>query len=201
MLTKAFIKWSVPGFAVLALTLGPAGVRAQDYSEESIRSALAPRFRVKGLESAPRQVAKALEWRAKGIVEVDVERDPNLPKIDIPIEFETDESRIADWAQERLHNLARALASPELARCRFALNGHTDTTGTPVHNMDLSVRRALSVLDFLVRDGSSLGRDRFTVRGFGESSPIDQPARDEFKSQMNRRVEVQNLTPERVGQP
>lgn len=48
--------------------------------------------------------------------------------------------------------------------------GHTDESGDPEYNMDLSIRRAKSVVEFLV--GHGINPSRMKYSGFGESQPI-----------------------------
>lgn len=67
------------------------------------------------------------------------------------------------------------------------IEGHTDNTGNPEHNRDLSERRANAVREVLVSMGVS--PDRITTQGYGPESPIASNATPAGR-QMNRRVEV-----------
>lgn len=49
------------------------------------------------------------------------------------------------------------------------LMSHTDSRDTEEYNMDLSQKRAQSVVDYLIAKG--IARDRLTAKGYGESSP------------------------------
>jgi peptidoglycan-associated lipoprotein len=49
------------------------------------------------------------------------------------------------------------------------LMSHTDSRDTEEYNMELSQKRAQSVVDYLVSKG--IARDRLTAKGYGESSP------------------------------
>lgn len=70
--------------------------------------------------------------------------------------------------------------------------GHTDDR--PIHNAqfrsnwDLSVIRAINVMNFLV-DNGKVEPQRFTVQGFGQYSPIAENSTDEGRAK-NRRVEI-----------
>lgn len=66
--------------------------------------------------------------------------------------------------------------------------GHTDSTGSAQHNMDLSQRRAMSVANYLAAQG--VDSRRFAVTGFGKTRPIASNATPEGRAQ-NRRVEIQ----------
>lgn len=67
------------------------------------------------------------------------------------------------------------------------LGGHTDNRGSAAENLELSKRRVMSVVKFLVSNG--IVADRLKPFGFGESRPIMSNATDEGRA-MNRRIEV-----------
>lgn len=78
-----------------------------------------------------------------------------------------------------------------------SIEGYTDDVGSESSNLDLSDRRARSVMAALV--GMGVGADRLRPRGFGEANPVG--ANDSAAGrQMNRRVEV-IFTPEAGGIP
>ena len=64
------------------------------------------------------------------------------------------------------------------------VQGHTDSRGSDAYNMDLSARRAATVLKYL-KDGGVT--NQLTSRGYGESDPIASNDTDEGRQQ-NRRV-------------
>jgi outer membrane protein OmpA-like peptidoglycan-associated protein len=66
------------------------------------------------------------------------------------------------------------------------IQGHTDSKGSEEYNQGLSVRRAVSVTDYLNNKGIS--NARLNVKGFGETAPKYDNATDEGMAQ-NRRVE------------
>ena len=66
------------------------------------------------------------------------------------------------------------------------IQGHTDSTGSAAFNQAFSLKRANTVKKLLVRNG--INGDRITVKGFGESSPIDTNDTAEGRTN-NRRVE------------
>jgi OOP family OmpA-OmpF porin len=67
--------------------------------------------------------------------------------------------------------------------------GHTDNRGSDAYNLDLSSRRAASVLKYL-RDGGV--SNTLTSRGYGESEPIASNDTDDGRQQ-NRRVVLRAL--------
>jgi len=64
--------------------------------------------------------------------------------------------------------------------------GHTDTDGDEAANQALSERRALAVVDDLVRAGLPAGR--FTAVGYGSAQPVASNDTEDGKAQ-NRRIE------------
>ncbi len=67
------------------------------------------------------------------------------------------------------------------------IGGYTDSTGTDLHNLVLSEKRALSVVNYLVANKISSGRLRY--RGYGNTSPIGDNVTSEGRRK-NRRTEV-----------
>ncbi|MBD9416973.1 OmpA family protein [Pseudomonas sp. PDM16] len=67
------------------------------------------------------------------------------------------------------------------------IEGHTDNIGRAAANINLSQRRADTVMFYLQEQGIST--DRLSTRGKGEASPVADN-KSAFGRQMNRRVEV-----------
>jgi tetratricopeptide (TPR) repeat protein len=70
------------------------------------------------------------------------------------------------------------------------IGGYTDATGNYEHNIVLSEKRALSVVNFLVDNGIS--SDRLKYKGYGDTSPIGDNITPEGR-RLNRRTEVKIL--------
>lgn len=67
------------------------------------------------------------------------------------------------------------------------VEGHTDSKGSEEYNMNLSVKRAQAVADYLT--GLGVPKSRFTIKGYGEMNPVATNETDEGRQQ-NRRVEM-----------
>ena len=78
----------------------------------------------------------------------------------------------------------------EFPDVRVSVHAHTDSAGDEASNMELSRRRALSVVRYLTSRGVSLGR--FEARAYGERKPIADNSTVEGR-QLNRRVEFVTL--------
>ena len=71
----------------------------------------------------------------------------------------------------------------------FIIEGHTDSFGGDQYNLDLSLRRAQAVVEWL-KASLQLGTDRIEAVGLGKSRPIVSTAGDVDQQGLNRRVEI-----------
>ncbi|MEO1494612.1 MAG: OmpA family protein [Pseudomonadota bacterium] len=103
---------------------------------------------------------------------------------DMLITFELGSDRLSRQARENLAEFAKALQGDKLSSAQFNIEGHTDASGSDSFNLNLSNRRAASVVNYL----ESLGvpRERLEAKGYGESKPR---VSDPFAA-INRRVEA-----------
>ena len=69
---------------------------------------------------------------------------------------------------------------------RVSVVGHTDSVGADAYNLDLSMRRAQSVISYLVDKG--IARHRFEADGKGEAQPISSNDTATGRAR-NRRIE------------
>jgi OmpA-OmpF porin, OOP family len=69
---------------------------------------------------------------------------------------------------------------------KFEVDGHTDNSGSPAHNLTLSQQRADAVKDQLVKMG--IDPSKLTTKGFGDTKPISDNSTLVGKAN-NRRVE------------
>ncbi len=104
---------------------------------------------------------------------------------DSGILFEVNKSDLQFEAQQNLTKLAEILNKYE--DTEILIEGHTDSTGPEEYNMDLSIRRANSVGNYLAVQEVSPAR--FTMMGYGEKQPIAPNETVEGRKQ-NRRVEI-----------
>jgi outer membrane protein OmpA-like peptidoglycan-associated protein len=134
--------------------------------------------------------------RKKGTRGLSVEDRTDLPEIvsdrpsvDMEVYFDYNSAAITDQAKPTLSSLGRALQAKELKGQSFLLAGHTDATGAPKYNQDLSQRRAIAVKNYLIQN-FGLSESELVAMGFGEDQlkiPNDPAAAQ------NRRVQVINV--------
>jgi outer membrane protein OmpA-like peptidoglycan-associated protein/tetratricopeptide (TPR) repeat protein len=72
---------------------------------------------------------------------------------------------------------------------RVQINGHTDNSGNAASNKALSLKRASSVVNYLVQHGVTA--NRLTAKGYGSDRPIVSNDDEEGGREINRRTEIE----------
>lgn len=95
-----------------------------------------------------------------------------IPKGEITIEgieYDFDSAKLRPVSEDILDNLIEFL---ELnSNLKIEIRSHTDERGNDAYNLDLSDRRAKSVVDYLVDHG--IPRERLVPKGYGETKPAE----------------------------
>ena len=73
-------------------------------------------------------------------------------------------------------------------KVKIEIGGHTDSTGTALHNKELSTKRAKAVYDYLIKE-AGISAIRLTYKGYGGAQPLKNNNTEEGKA-LNRRTEV-----------
>lgn len=122
---------------------------------------------------------------------VSVTRNGDVITLNMPsnITFASGQSAVKPEFYDVLN--AVSLVLKEYNRTIVNVFGHTDSDGSDAFNQDLSEKRALSVAQYLISQGSD--SRRYFVLGYGESQPIASNATAVGKAS-NRRVEIE-ITP------
>lgn len=130
--------------------------------------------------SLPRQVMKTKSMNTKSYECVTI--DP--PRASILFDFDSDALKLN--FHPVLTELVKALQN-RLSDAAFTIEGHTDNVGTDEYNMELSMRRAKAVRQYLINNGIDAGR--LSITGKGEQNPIADNATAQGRVD-NRRVEI-----------
>ena len=100
-------------------------------------------------------------------------------------QFVPDSSELLASEKSRLDEIAKVLKlAPDAT---FLVEGHSASTGNPTGEKNLSVERAKSIVDELVKRG--IPAKQFIYRGLGSEVPIADNSTSEGKA-LNRRVEI-----------
>ena len=101
------------------------------------------------------------------------------------VQFSTGTADVNTAAREGLAKFSGIVASyPDL---RFNVEGHTDNVGGAAMNQELSLKRAMTVRDYLISQG--VPASRIDVAGLGLSAPIGDNTTTDGRAR-NRRVEI-----------
>jgi outer membrane protein OmpA-like peptidoglycan-associated protein len=101
--------------------------------------------------------------------------------------FEFDNAEMMPEVQKSISELAEFIRS-DTKWVFLRIDGHTDGVGSVKYNLDLSLKRAIAVANYLItREG--IDPSRIFVRGMGKSAPIADNSSDEGRK-LNRRFEI-----------
>jgi len=102
--------------------------------------------------------------------------------------FESGKFQLMEKSTPEIEKIAKfLLENPEI---NIEISGHTDDIGSDANNLELSLKRAQSVTDYLISLGVS--KTRVKALGYGETQPLHPNDSDENRAQ-NRRIEFKIL--------
>jgi outer membrane protein OmpA-like peptidoglycan-associated protein len=107
------------------------------------------------------------------------------------VHFATDQDVILSESFDTLDEVAQVMLGHQEIQ-RVLVEGHTDARATDAYNLDLSRRRAASVMNFLLDSG--IAAERLCSAGFGRTRPLAGNDTEEGMA-LNRRVEFTILPP------
>ena len=103
------------------------------------------------------------------------------------ISFDVDKATLQLGAEKVLVEIVKLLKASNV---RVEVQGHTDNSGSPKHNLNLSRRRAETVRSFLMTYG--VAKAQIVPKGYGQTKPIASND-DEAGRAKNRRVVLVKL--------
>lgn len=103
--------------------------------------------------------------------------------------FDFDKATFKTESYTELNKLEAMLSqNPQMV---IEIAGHTDAVGTKAYNMDLSLRRAQAVKNFLIK--KRIDARRVKTKGYGKTRPLASNDDEEDGRELNRRVEFKIL--------
>lgn len=121
----------------------------------------------------------------------EVVKNIDLKKIDIGkaivlrnVFFDFSKYSLRDESEVELNRLVKFLN--DNSKVKIELSGHTDSRGSASYNKNLSLNRAKSVVEYLIRKGIS--KDRLEYAGYGSEKPM---VTDAEISKMTRKSDVE----------
>jgi outer membrane protein OmpA-like peptidoglycan-associated protein len=161
--------------------------------QEQLASAEAARTAAEAARTAAEAARKAAEARAAAanadlqrIASVKQETRGMVITLSGEVLFTSGKADLLPSAQAKLSEVANALTQQN-PDATIVVEGHTDTQGSQAFNLDLSMRRAQAVRDYLAAHG--VAADRITAQGLGFSRPLADNKTAEGRAN-NRRVEI-----------
>lgn len=178
------------GFFSLACAFGMSTIgaaSAQAITEKQILEALSLRA-TQADENAGFRNSRTFYYGERAITIEGPEQE--VPSIDIRVNFDFDSIDLSNETRLSLNALGNALTNEVLVGDKIEIVGHTDGKGTDVYNQELSENRAAAVVSYLVKE-FNIEPSRISHSGMGEG---DLLITDDPESDLNRRVEVRNIT-------
>jgi outer membrane protein OmpA-like peptidoglycan-associated protein len=114
-----------------------------------------------------------------------VGKDMLLVDFDSDVLFAVDSAVLGAGARESLNEVGSVLV--DYPKTAVIVQGHTDSTGSEMHNQSLSERRAAAVMNYLI--GRGVDAARMNAVGYGESEPVASNTTASGR-QLNRRVNI-----------
>jgi outer membrane protein OmpA-like peptidoglycan-associated protein len=99
--------------------------------------------------------------------------------------FDSKKSILKTESITELDNVVRMMN--ENPKMKVQISGHTDNVGKPSDNLQLSMSRAISVVNYLL--GKGVKNDRLVFKGYGETHPVADNKTEQGKA-LNRRTEL-----------
>ena len=139
------------------------------------------KYAVEDTEANKKPLEDIIVFNEEGVT---IRREGNNLILSMPelILFDFDKYAVKDGIKPSLSTLAKALGENK----DIHIDGYTDFIGTEAYNLDLSVKRARAIKDFLISKGA-IGSN-ISIEGYGEQNPAATNQTEAGRSK-NRRVE------------
>jgi outer membrane protein OmpA-like peptidoglycan-associated protein len=99
--------------------------------------------------------------------------------------FDTKKTTLKPESFTELDNVVRLMN--ENPKLKIQIRGYTDNIGKPSDNLQLSLGRAVSVVNYLL--GKGVKNERLSFKGYGETNPVADNKTEQGRA-LNRRTEL-----------
>lgn len=142
-----------------------------------------PQYILEDVTTIEKPLEDIIVFNEEGVV---IRKDGNNLVLSMPVEilFDFDSSKVKEGVKESLNTLGKALA--ENKDIKLKIDGHTDYIGTEQYNLNLSLKRANSIKNYLV--GRGVSANNISIEGYGKQNPVANNSTEAGRAK-NRRVE------------
>jgi outer membrane protein OmpA-like peptidoglycan-associated protein len=188
---------SSDGLSRTALGLARDALTATRHSAIGASPAAAPEGEQRAAANAATEAATGVERERAA----DIERNDLRNRLNVAVptrdsgrgliseigdaQFATGTAEVNPAGRESLGRFSGIVAS--YSGLRFSIEGHSDNVGRVATNSELSLRRAITVRDYLI--GQGVAASSVDVAGLGVSMPVGDNSTEDGRAR-NRRVEI-----------
>lgn len=165
---------------VLALT---GCTSAEKPMKEMVITETENQFVMEDIDVSKKTLEELIVFNEEGVT---IRKEGNNLVLSMPelVLFDFNKYEVKNKVKGSLNTLAKALEeNPDI---RIKIDGYTDFIGSEGYNLDLSVKRANSIKNYLVNRG--VNSSNISIEGYGKQNPIANNATAAGRAK-NRRVE------------
>lgn len=170
-------------FLIVIITVFSACRNTQSYQIKDFGIQSENSYNLEELENKKKSLEEIFIFNEKG---VSIRKDGKNLVLSMPelILFDFNKYEIKDGIKNSLNTLARALKTNK--DIRIKIDGYTDFIGSEGYNLELSVKRARAIKNYLVSKGAI--ENNISIEGYGEQNPVSSNNTESGRAR-NRRVE------------
>lgn len=170
-------------FLIAIITAFSACRNTQSYKIKDFGIQSENSYNLEELENKKKPLEEIFIFNEKG---VSIRKDGKNLVLSMPelILFDFNKYEIKDGIKNSLNTLARALKTNK--DIRIKIDGYTDFIGSEGYNLELSVKRARAIKNYLVSKGAI--ENNISIEGYGEQNPVSSNSTESGRAR-NRRVE------------
>ena len=166
--------------AIIALT---GCTSAEKPMKEMVITETENQFVMEDIDVSKKTLEELIVFNEEGVT---IRKEGNNLVLSMPelVLFDFNKYEVKNKVKGSLNTLAKALEeNPDI---RIKIDGYTDFIGSEGYNLDLSVKRAKSIKNYLVDKG--VKTSNISIEGYGKQNPIANNATAAGRAK-NRRVE------------